>query len=426
MGGTKSTDNTQTGGDRAGMTSRLAWSFTVGVTSLLLAGAGVGVYWGYGKLRDRAVQLRPAQVSVKIAWPPLGGGSGGGGDYGGGGGGARDNRDAAKSAKSAARRGALPVSEPATDEQTWLTAPYRDRLTRLVESRLSADPYDQASLKGVHDELMATGWFKRLEPIRRDHDGVVRIRGEWRLPVAVVRSGDVDYLISSQGELMEPTFRPGSSGFPVIVGVPAAAPELGQPWPGDEVPSALSLIDVLQRIDTPDVPPGQSRVFKQVASIDASELAERRRLVLVTDRGNRVVWGSPVGKQTVPGEPTLGTKVNRLRDLARDPSFSRRIDAGLPWLDISNPAGVVIDRTARRALEGATESEPSAVTPVADPAPASQPRSTPAGRPGNPRGNAGASGAPVNGGAGSGAGNSGPVMPRPGARGGIASSRDSL
>lgn len=237
----------------------------------------------------------------------------------------------------------------------WMDPSTQRSLERVARLNLTSDPLDYTALKLTADALYATGWFEGMPTVSRQPGGAVHVVGSWRAPVAVVRTAGKDMVISAKGELLPLTYATGTSGLKYIEGAFAPPPErYGGVWSGGDVEAALALLGLLQ----------DTSAEAQVAGIDVARYVSNKRLVIVTDRGNRVVWGaSPLDWS--PAEPTRQVKLQRLLALRADAKFGWRIDADQAVIDLTNPRGVIVDRSASGmagagqhlpTFEGASES----------------------------------------------------------------------
>ncbi len=288
-----------------GRTRRVVVSFAI----LALVGGMIGgVAFGLGGLKDRVGESRSAPLSLRLAWPPLAG-------------------DATR---------------------TWLPESARREIVATAMSKLTADPFDRAALENARRALLETGWFERVERVRRRTGGVIEVSATWRTPAAVVRWEGKDFLVSTMGETLPLVYEAGGAGASVLVieGVEAGPKHknggetaFGEAWPGAGVRASLELMGVLRRAF------GGGAAWGQIAGVDASEFRTRGRLAIVTDAGARIVWGAPPGKLT-PGEQTTDQKLTRLARLASGPTG--RIDANERYLEIQGPH-VFIDQSARLA-----------------------------------------------------------------------------
>jgi hypothetical protein len=75
--------------------------------------------------------------------------------------------------------------------------------------------------------------------------------------------------------------------------------------------------------------------YDQVYAVDVSEFSTNRRLVLISDERNRILWGGRPGEFN-PGQARDEVKRQRLIRLFRE---NGRIDAGMEFLDISLASG---------------------------------------------------------------------------------------
>ncbi len=275
------------------------------VAFLVVIGA-LALAWIFGQdaLKRRVADARAQPITLQIRWPSVSGDRG----------------------------------------RTWMPESVRREIEQTLLSRISPDVFDRASLEEARAALLRTGWFERVDAVRRLEGNSIEVVGEWRTPLAVVRLGQTDHVVGTGGALLPLAYRPGGAGpgLKVIYGVSVPGPTLtdgspawGAPWPGGEVQAAQALIDTLRRAFS------ATRVWPQIAGVDASQFGKNGRLAILTDRGARVVWGAPPGV-VAPGEQTTDQKIARLVNLAN--GASERIDAGEPWVEIFG-AHVYVDST---------------------------------------------------------------------------------
>lgn len=263
-----------------------------------LAGLGVvGWFAGKGALEDRVAELRTQPLMIDFAWPQLG-------------------------------------DDPT---RTWMPVSERERLENIAAQSLTTDIFDHESLELTRDSLLATGWFDRVDAVRREPDGVVSIEARWRVPTAVVRQGAHDYVVSRGGVRLPIRYRAGEAGSALryIEGMSGGLPSPGAKWIGGEVEAALELLASLrERFDG-------TRVWTQVAGVDTRRFSVDGELSIVTNEGSLVVWGSAPGHEA-PGEQASALKLDRLARLAGGPTG--RIDGGQRRIEI-HTAHVYIDET---------------------------------------------------------------------------------
>lgn len=295
--------------ENPGIVARLAASrdsiisalFTL--VSVLIMGVVVAtLVVSYRPLKTRTSEVKAAPVSVVFYWPAVSGN---------------------------------PAPPQGVASSTWVNTEIRTELEKLALGLLSSDPLDTASLNQTRDALLSTGWFNKDLRLARDQHNAVHIRGTWKYPAAAVRAvygsgAGFDQLVSSKGELLPPKYKPDASGLKVIVGVKNEPPALGEPWIGGDVQAGLQLLEYLAVLP-PDC-------FRQVSGVDVSEYSPDRRLTIITDLGNRILWGGPP-EEFSPGQASPQTKLARLAQMHRDLG---RVDANRLALDIRLTDGTYI------------------------------------------------------------------------------------
>jgi hypothetical protein len=115
----------------------------------------------------------------------------------------------------------------------------------------------------------------------------------------------------------------------------AGRPAYGEAWggaDGADVRAALSLLALMT-----------DRPWRgQVAAVDVSEYASRKRLALITKWNTRIVWGGAPGDGLF-GEPSPTVKLGRLDELNRDWG---QIDAGQRVVEVTGPMTTIDDSSA--------------------------------------------------------------------------------
>lgn len=280
----------------AGLAGRV---LTALVTAALLAGIGLGAWLGTPWLEARAAERHPGTdrptLNVTFNWPPLG------------------------AADDGSRRAG-----------TWLPVEDQRALVGLVREHVGNDParFRPDALERAGRALLATGWFETIRAVSREPAGGVRVDAVWRVPVALVRRGSVDYLVSADGRLLPKEYRADACPLPVVIGASqpaptdaAGGPAHGQVWAGADTGAGLALLRLLA-----------TRPYRaQVRGVDVSDYNANRRLVILTDRGTRIVWGG-APDELVPGEQPPAAKLRRLDWLA---SRFGHIDGGERTLEIN-------------------------------------------------------------------------------------------
>lgn len=224
--------------------------------------------------------------------------------------------------------------------QTWMLPEHQEHIMRLVSQTTlnhfadhPYDPIDPDLLRVLSTMLNDTGWFLSTPRVERERQGGIHISGQWRAPGAVVRSKSRDYLVSLTGELLPYSYDAGTSPYHCIHGVgepmpthPNGSLAYGKRWQSSELNASLQLLKALK--STP--------YFHQILGVEASSFTnsgDRGQLVLLTDAGNRVIWGVPVEVNGAPfGDQQPSEKMKRLQYFYER---SGRIDEGYWEIDIT-------------------------------------------------------------------------------------------
>lgn len=221
-------------------------------------------------------------------------------------------------------------------KQTWLHGAFQQELSEVAHHHLdtaraafSADP-----LRRVSDALAESGWFDGPPRVTRQWGGGIVIDGSWRTPAAVVRCNDKDLVVSWDGRLMPPVYEPGATTMPLISGLALPPPQrtdgtrdYANAWPGEDIAASLELLGELLRHPW----------AQHVAGVDASEFSRHARLVIVTDKQTRVVWGGRAAKPLVGEVPTVA-KLAHLEDNVRT---TGRLDGGFPMIYVNQEKRLV-------------------------------------------------------------------------------------
>lgn len=291
------------GGVRASMGS---WATIAGRTLAVLTFVGLGVAWvaGRDELQRRAAALTVPVQEIRFNWPV-----------------------AVQMGESRS------TPDP---RETWLPAPVRNELVQIASQHVGTGPFEREPLENIRRDLMATGWFASLRSVSRDSAGNINIMGEWRIPTAVVRRDNRDYLVARGGEVLRlPARTPVAPGtLPVITSPHLPPPQddgvlsYGKQWAGGDVQAALDLLRTV----------GGMPEARRLRGVDLAAFMDKGHLVLVTDAGSRIVWGSAIGESAL-GEAPVDKRRNRLKTI-----LAQRFDVEQPNIAIYTPV-VMVDKT---------------------------------------------------------------------------------
>ena len=215
---------------------------------------------------------------------------------------------------------------------TWLPEQFQQELKRSAMKALgdNPDPLSREPLDRVAQAMEDSCWFASRPTVERQASGLLKVHGNWRIPVGVIASGDREVLLAADGAPLPVVYDKGQSGMSSIIGLahppaPSAAGSVNTKTTlaDDDAQASLELFLLLKR----------QPWAAQVASVDASSYLTTKRLAIVTTAGNRIEWGGKPSKPLV-GEITTKGKLSRMEE------FNQRfgaIDARQARLEIYGP-----------------------------------------------------------------------------------------
>ncbi len=173
--------------------------------------------------------------------------------------------------------------------------------------------------------MESVAWVSRVQYVRRTGGGRFEISCRYRMPVAIVRVDDDAYLVDEEAVRLPGLYIPHPA-WRIIEGVAAGPPAPGQPWVGDDIRAAISVLTALRR-----EPFGDQIVGVGVGNHGGRKDPRVAHIELLTDRpGGRIRWGSAPGRELE--ESGVQQKLALLRE-----NFGKtgRADAHFPVIDIS-------------------------------------------------------------------------------------------
>lgn len=321
---------------------------------VIVLGLGIGFMMLRTPVRQKAeLVVAKGPVTIRFEWPEL----------------KRPDEPKAGEKKGATTQNVAtkPSSTPRDRPRTWLAAQFQEELMTLAYKALGSDPdpLSREPLDAIGAAMEQSGWFDGRPNVSRGEGSEIVIKGNWRIPAAVVRyappqasGGPVpevkDYLVSWDARPMPVTYPEGKSGLLVIRGV-ASGPAKNQgnagtdaidyraAWPGEDVEAGVELLRTL--IGQP--------WRSQISGIDVSDYAANRSLAIDTIHQTRLVWGGRASKP-LAGECATQAKLGKINELV---GYTKRVDGGKPEIELWWPINktLEIDRTATKAAEANAE-----------------------------------------------------------------------
>lgn len=228
-----------------------------------------------------------------------------------------------------------------TNRPAWMSDFLATQIIRSVRPRGGNSATDAAVLEETYAALKANPWVDNVKQVRRAYSekpgDTLEIDCDFRVPVALVRSGDAYWLVDSNGVKLPDRYTPelvpkvvmndqGQTQLRIIEGVKTTPPEAGMKWAGDDLAAGVELARLL--FNEP--------FANEIIKIDVANFAGRvdtreAQLVLVTRWDTQIRWGRPASAKDYIIEAPPSTKLANLR--AVQDAYGR-VDAKQPWIDV--------------------------------------------------------------------------------------------
>ena len=192
-------------------------------------------------------------------------------------------------------------------------------LQHLAETAMHAtgeesSPHNRATLARVRAALDETGWFAQVDQVQRASDGAIIVTGRFLAPTTIVEDQYGEAIVDAQGRLLPAQCQldPTAHIIRLIHPRQHRPVRARRAWESQDVHAGLAVLNQIASKDW----------AMQINAIDLSQWHRNGRLVLMTDRDSRIIWGSAPGEET-PLEAMADRKLIRLDHLFRS---SGRVD----------------------------------------------------------------------------------------------------
>ena len=190
------------------------------------------------------------------------------------------------------------------DVPLWVSDQLSDQLKEKVYaiakakgSNLGLDDDTASSVQRNIEKLFP--WLD--EPKVQATHNILRVEGQWRKPVALVKSGLIKFYVDAEQVVLD--FMPMPDQLPIveIKGLPLVTkiPPLGEVWQRDDLAAAIMILDRLAFMDnseTPDKP-----LLREIERIDVSNFNGRKNsrnahIIFYATDNTEIIWGAELGK----------------------------------------------------------------------------------------------------------------------------------
>ncbi len=197
------------------------------------------------------------------------------------------------------------------DVPEWVSTELKTKI--LVAAGYKSLELDEKAARLVAENLASVGWLGNVK-VRTTHENVI-IKGRWRKPLALVKSGFNKFYVDA--ELMVLDFVP-MPNLPIVrvEGVSVTkTPPVGQVLEREDIAAAVTVLTALAQMDesvTPDKP-----LLYEIARIDVSNFNGRQNnrqphIILYAKDNTEVIWGAEFGSWQKHLEATDEEKLAKL------------------------------------------------------------------------------------------------------------------
>jgi hypothetical protein len=175
------------------------------------------------------------------------------------------------------------------DTPDWIGKSLITHLGRIATQQIGTEAPTQHQLIAIHTALEDSGWFDRINQVRRTTGGDIEVQGVFLNPVAVITDSHGDVLVDQSGQpLPHGTKLDGDDHRLRIIHPGEDRPARPRrTWQGDDISAALALLTVLK----------PHPWINQIESIDLASYNHNGSLTLHTDQCT-IVWGSAPREET--------------------------------------------------------------------------------------------------------------------------------
>lgn len=196
----------------------------------------------------------------------------------------------------------------------WVNRKLEERLYNTALSGVEELKINEDTAQLVQRNI-DTGFHWLADPVVQVESNTVRISGDWRKPLALVKIGSRKYHIDSELVVLDFIPLPGLA----IVRVRGLGgydiPSPGNAWTRGDLAAAIEILSRLNRMDrmvTPDKP-----LLAEIETIDVSNFNGRENedfahIIMYARDNTEIIWGAEIGNWQRNLEATDREKIGRL------------------------------------------------------------------------------------------------------------------
>jgi hypothetical protein len=223
----------------------------------------------------------------------------------------------------------------------WMSDDLVRQIIKGIQPTEARSTFDHQLVVETAEKLKTNPWVEKVNLVRRGFQktagDTLEVDVDYRVPAAVVRWGNVYYLVDNKGVKLPDEYenasvksivhgKDGKVVLRLIEGAFTPPPDAGLPWKGDDLAAGLAMVKLLA-----EQPFAQDVIAVNVENFARRKSPKEAQLVLKTRYGTEVRWGRPINASDFFIEVSTEQKLASLRQIYQQ--FGR-VDAKQPWLDI--------------------------------------------------------------------------------------------
>jgi len=214
----------------------------------------------------------------------------------------------------------VPVSETIgslelVDAPAWVNEPLKEKIYAAARAGGEDLKLDEDAAPSVQQNIEAlVAWLDEVK-VQTTHDSI-RIEGQWRKPLALVKTGLHKFYVDA--DLVVLDFVP-MPNLPIVqikgLSVITRLPPPGEVWQRDDLAAAVAILALLDRRDKDRAP--ERPLLYEIDSIDVSNFNGRHNsrlphIILYAKDKTEIIWGAELGKWQRYLEATDEQKIAKL------------------------------------------------------------------------------------------------------------------
>jgi len=196
----------------------------------------------------------------------------------------------------------------------WVSDELQKKVYTIATAEGSNLGLDDAALSVQRNIEELIPWLDDVK-VTATHN-ILRVEARWRKPVALVKSGQIKFLVDTEQVVLD--FMP-MPDLPIveIKGLPPVTkiPPLGEVWQRKDLAAAIRILDRLNDMDkslTPDKPLLYEIDRIDVGNFNGLKNSRQPHIILYTKDNTEIIWGAEMGKWQQHLESTDQQKLAKL------------------------------------------------------------------------------------------------------------------